>query len=104
MALVNNGIDMKLIGAMIPTGYTDTPATKFTDQEYQTYSLTLAIAKSGVENANKVTTFTNLRTALNTAIETLINSDFDTTANTVTIYTAWNWVKLTSCGTADDSV
>jgi hypothetical protein len=84
MALTHNGT--AVLVSEIPSGYTRPTVSKFTDHELKYESREINIAKSGVENATASTTFTNIITALNTAIQSLLNADIDTTGLTVTSY------------------
>lgn len=94
MALTNNGTKVSISASELPSGYTKPTVTEFDDYENTYTSRTITITKSTVENATASTTFSNLVTQLNTDIETLINADFDTTGNTVTV-----WSNLRSVST-----
>ena len=84
MALTHNGT--AVLVSEVPSGYTRPSVTKFTDHELKYQNRQISIAKSGVENATASTTFGNIITALNTAIESLLNADIDTSGLTVTAY------------------
>lgn len=84
MALTHNGTDVLI--SDVPSGYTKPSVTKFSDWENKYPARVISIAKSGVEDPSDTTTFTALIAALNSAIEALINTDFDTTGLTVTSY------------------
>lgn len=84
MALTHNGTVVLI--ADVPSGYTRPTITKFSDYELKYENREISIAKSGVENATASTTFTNIVSAINTAIENLLNADIDTTGLTVTSY------------------
>lgn len=86
MALTHNGTRIDVPASELPSGYTKPSVTDFDDHETVYASREFTVAKSTVENATATTTMTNLVSAINTAIEALINADFDTTGLTVTSY------------------
>jgi hypothetical protein len=86
MALTNNGTAVYLTESYLPAGYTKPTVTKFSDSEYKDADVVVTIAKSTVENANKVTTFTALVAAVTAAVSAIITADFDTVDNTVTAF------------------
>lgn len=86
MALTNNGTSVYLNSSILPAGYTPPVITKFTDHKYKYENAVMAIAKSGVENANKVTTFTALVAAITTAVSAMVTADYNVSGLTVTAY------------------
>lgn len=86
MALTHYGTEVNVPAAQLPSGYTKPTVTDFDDYESQYIERQFTIAKSGVENATATTTMANIISALNTAIEALLNADYDTTGLTVTSY------------------
>ena len=86
MALTNNGTAVFLDASYLPAGYTKPTVTKFSDSEYKDSDVVVTIAKSTVENANAVTTFTALVAAITAAVSAIITADFDVTGNTVTAF------------------
>jgi hypothetical protein len=86
MALTNNGTVVNVISSKIPSGYTKPSVTTFTDYESTYPDRVITVAKSSVENADEVVTFTALIAAITTAVTTLIEADYDETANTIEAY------------------
>lgn len=85
MALTNNGSVVEVNDNKIPSGYTKPTVTTFDDDESKYVNRSISVAKSGVENANEVTTFTAIIAAITTAVSALITADYDVT-NTVAAY------------------
>lgn len=86
MALIDNGIVVKVPAAELPTGYTKPTVVTFTDFEYSQINKIFTISKASVQNATAITTIANLLTALQVLIDAAITSDYNTSALTVTIY------------------
>lgn len=86
MALTNNGTIVQMDASYLPTGYTKPTVTRVTDYEASFDSVVVTIAKSTVENANKVTTFTALVAAVTAAVSALITADFNVSGLAVTAY------------------
>ena len=87
MALNNEGVTVSINANKLPSGYSKPSITTFSDYEYKQTEKVFAIAKSGVENASEVTTFEAIVTQLATDVGTAISADYDTTLNTVDVYT-----------------
>ncbi len=86
MALTNKGTDVYINASYLPEGYTRPTVDKFSDYEAKYPDYTIVVAKSGVENASKVTTMQNLVTAITNAVSAVIEADYDTSANDVTCF------------------
>ena len=86
MALTNNGTAVFLNDSYIPAGYTKPVITKFVDFEAKYPDYQVSVAKSGVENANKVTTFTALVAAVTAAVSAVVTADFNVSGLTVTCF------------------
>lgn len=86
MALDNKGTAVYIDTDYLPEGYSKPSVTKFTDHEYKYSDAVLNIAKSGVENADKATTFTQLVSAISTAVGSMVSTDFDTEGLSVSCY------------------
>ena len=86
MALTNAGTAVYLDAAQMPEGYSVPTVTKFTDHEYKYEDAVVTVAKSGVQNANKVTTFTALIAAITTAVSAMVTADFNVSGLTVNCY------------------
>jgi hypothetical protein len=86
MALTNNGTAVYLELVQLPAGYTPPTITKFSDHEYKYEGAILTIAKSGIQNASKVTTFTALVAAVTAAASAMVTADFNVSGLTVTAY------------------
>lgn len=84
--LTHNGTVVSIAQANLPTGYTKPDITEFDDYEQEYTSRTITIAKSVVEEATALATFTALVAQLNTDIETLLTADFNVAALTVTSF------------------
>lgn len=87
MALSNKGTVVSINDNKIPTGYTKPTVVTFDDSESKYINREISIAKSGVENAVEVTTFTALVAAITAAVTALITADYDISGNTVDVYT-----------------
>lgn len=86
MALTNRGTAVYLDDSLLPAGYSKPSVTKFTDHEYKASDVVVTIAKAGVDESDKATTFAALVAAVSAAVSVLIAADFDTTGLTVTAY------------------
>ena len=86
MALVNNGTAVFIDAAYLPVGYIKPIVTKFADSEYKDADVVVTIAKSGVVNANAVTTFTALVSAITAAVSAIVTADFNVAGLTVTAF------------------
>lgn len=93
MALTNVGTAVYLDDANIPAGYTRPTITKFSDHEYKYENAVLTIAKSGVENANKITTFTALVAAITSAVSAMVTADYNVSALTVRAYANLKYIE-----------
>ena len=79
MAIVNNGTRVSVPAAQIPTGYTKPTITAVSGDELWINQTSINILKSAVENANEVTAFTALVSAINVAAAALVSVAFTTT-------------------------
>jgi len=86
MALTNKGTQVFINESYLPAGYTKPTVDKFTDFEAKYPDYEIQIAKAGVENADKVTTFTALVTAITAAVSAMITDDFNVGVLTVTCF------------------
>lgn len=102
MALIFDGIQIKLVSSKVPNAFIPTPVVGFDDGEYKTLNLEVPILKSTVENPDNVVAFTALEAALDSAIQGILTTDFDVT-QTVDAFAQWDFVLLDSCGGADTS-
>jgi len=102
MALTFDGIQIKLVSSKVPNAFIPTPVTGFEDGEYKTLNLEVPILKSTVANPDNVVAFTALLSALDSAIQGILSTDFDIT-QTVDAFAQWDFVLLDSCGGADSS-
>lgn len=93
MALTNNGTAVLINESYLPSGYTKPAVTKVTGIEAKYSDYEINIAKSGVENASKVTTFTQLVAAITAAVSAMITTDFDTVGQDVDIYSNFKIVS-----------
>jgi len=93
MALTNAGTAVYLLSENLPVGYSVPTVNKFTDHEYKYSDAVLTIAKSGVENANKVTTFTALVAAVTAAVSAMVTADFNVSGLTVGAYANLKYVS-----------
>jgi hypothetical protein len=88
MAITNNGTLNNAPEAKLPTGYSRPSVTTFTDWLWKA-DMTLTVAKGTVENANPVTTMTNIITngtvGVTKQVDDILAADFLGTA-TVTAY------------------
>lgn len=89
MALVSNGVQVRVNSDDLPSGYTPATVTGFSDYEYQTQSQTVTVVKSTVENATASTTVDNIVADIKSQLDTQMGADFDDTANTVTVFYVW---------------
>jgi len=85
MAIVNNGTLVSVNASKIPTGYTLPTITEVVSTQPNYENISITVAKSTVEDANKVTTFTALVAAVNAAVTAQLASDLLAT-NTVTAH------------------
>jgi hypothetical protein len=92
MALTNAGTAVYLEDANLPSGYTRPTVVKFSDHEYKYENAILTIAKSGVENASKATTFTQLVSAITTAVSAMVTADYNVSGLTVGAYANLKYV------------
>ena len=102
MALIFDGIQIKLVSSKVPNAFVPIPVTGFEDGEYKTLNLEVPILKSLVENPDNEVAFTSLLAALDAAIQVTLTADFDVTG-TVDAFAIWDFVLLDSCGGADTS-
>lgn len=85
MAIVNNGTVVNVPSSKIPTGYTKPAVTEVVSTQPNYENISISVAKSTVEDASKVTTFTALVAAVNAAVTAQLDADFLAT-NTVTAH------------------
>ena len=86
MALTNNGTAVYIADSYIPAGYTKPSITKFTNYEAKYPDYQVSVAKTAVENADKVVTFTALVAAVTAAVSAVITADFNVGGLTVTAF------------------
>lgn len=88
MAITKNGTKNSLPDGQLPTGYTRPTVTDFTDWKY-VRTVQLSILKATVENANPVTTMTNIITngtvGCNKQVADIVDADFIATG-AVTVF------------------
>ena len=85
MARDNKGTMVGVDANELPSGYTKPSDVSFDDYETKYENEEITVAKSGVENATATTTMANIVSAVETAVNAIIDNDFDT-ANTVEVY------------------
>jgi len=85
MSFTNNGTIVTVPTGQIPSGFTAAAVVEVSPTQPDYVSKTFTIAKAGVENADKVVTFTALVAAITAAVTVLAQADFDDTANTIVI-------------------
>lgn len=97
MALAAQATKISLNKTKLPTGYTDPGGSNLSNATPNYKDLVLTVAKATVENANKATTFDNIRTDATIGIEKqvadLLANDFDDTANTITYNIDWKNIE-----------
>jgi len=86
MALTNAGTAVYLDSSLLPAGYTVPTVTKFTDHEYKAADVVLTIAKTGVDESDKVVTFTALVAAVTVAVSAYVTADYNVSGLTVNCY------------------
>jgi hypothetical protein len=101
MALNFTGIKVSMSGYNVPSGALDSPYTPI-NGEFISVPFTLAIDKASVESAVPSDTWNTLISFLDTAIESKLLNDFNTT-NTVDSYAELFGVRSNLQGSADNS-
>jgi hypothetical protein len=101
MALVFNGIKVSMNGNNIPTGSLPSSFTPI-EGEFISVPVTFAIDKSSVEAAVPSDTWNSLISFLDTAIQTKLQNDFDT-SQTVTSYAELFGIQSNLKGDANTS-
>lgn len=79
MAHTHNGTIVNLHSSVLPAGYSKPAVTPITDEESVRENVEIEVVKSTVENASASATLTALVAAVDTAAETLVADDYDTT-------------------------
>ena len=90
MALTNNGTRVSLSGRDLPSGYSRSSITTFSDHEQKYEDLELTIDKSAVEAAAAGDALDDIiddaTVGIDKQVEDLITADFDVAGNTVTCW------------------
>ena len=94
MALTNNGTRVSLSGRDLPSGYSRSSITTFSDHEYKMEDLELSIDKSDVEAAAASDALDDIiddaTVGIDKQVEDIVTGEFDTSTYDVTI-----WIDFT---------
>lgn len=83
MALTNNGTKVSLNSSKYPTGYTLPAVVNLSNSQPTYQNFEISVTKSGVENANKVTTMSAIVAAITAAVTAKLEAELDDAAKTI---------------------